>query len=75
MCALEALAVKGAELYRQRKVEAVHGPWLQEPGRVAVVAKSSKNKARKIRARRLQELERRQGEELRGGQGHTHRSV
>jgi hypothetical protein len=33
--ALEALAVMGAELYRQRKVEAVRGPWLQEPVRAA----------------------------------------
>ncbi len=56
--ALEALTVTGEELYRQRKVEAVRGPWLQEPGQVAVVAKPSKNQARKIRARRLKELER-----------------
>ncbi len=28
VCALEALAVIVAELYRQRKVEAVRGPWL-----------------------------------------------
>ncbi len=38
----------------------MRGPWLQEPVRVVVVAKPSKNKARKIRARRLKELERRQ---------------
>ncbi len=62
VCALEALAVIGAELYRQRKVEAVRGPWLQEPGRMAVVAKPSKNKSRRIGARRLKELERRQKE-------------
>ncbi len=71
VCALEALAVIGAELYRQRKVEAVRGPWIQEPGRVVGVAKPSKNKARRIRARRLKELERRQEEALRGWQGHT----
>ena len=56
--ALEAVAVTGANLYGQRKVEAVRGPWLQEPGRAAVVAKPSKNKARKKRAPLLKELER-----------------
>ncbi len=36
----------------------MRGPWLQEQVRAAVVAKPSKNKPRKIRARRLTELER-----------------
>ena len=73
--ALEALAKTGAELYRQRKVAAVRGPWLQEPSRGVVVAKPSRNKARKLRARRRKELERAEREKgvVEGGGGASKR--